>query len=155
MITIDIPGRDPLEVAHVVFDFNGTIAKDGALVSGVADCMRRLSESVSVHVLTADTFGTARDACAKTGATVETFPTGPAAPEKRAIVEALDGGVVCVGNGFNDAEMFDAAALSIVVIGGEGACAGLLAHADIVVTNPCDACDLLLNPARLKATLRW
>ena len=155
MITLEIPGRDDLRVSHVVFDFNGTIALDGKLVEGVASRMRKLADMASVHVLTADTFGTAAAECESTGAAVETFPAGAAAPEKRAIVEALAGDVVCIGNGFNDAEMFDAADLSIAILGGEGAWAGLIAHADIVVTDVCDACDLLLNPQRLKATLRW
>ncbi len=155
MIEIEIPGREALSIAHVALDFNGTIALDGALVPGVAERLLALSALAEVHVLTADTFGTAARECAGTRAQLETFPSGAAAVQKRAIVEGLSGGVACIGNGFNDAAMFDVADLSIAVVGGEGAWAGLLAHADVVTTTPLDALDLLLNPDRLKATLRW
>lgn len=155
MIRMEIPGREALSIAHVALDFNGTIALDGVLVPGVAHRLAALSTLAGVHVLTADTFGSAARECAGTNALLETFPSGAAAAQKRAIVEGLAGGVACIGNGFNDADMFDAAVLSIAVVGGEGAWAGLLAHADVVTTTPLDALDLLLNPDRLKATLRW
>jgi len=50
--------------------------------------------------------------------------------------------------------MLDQAGLAIAVIGPEGAAAGLPAVSDILVRDICEALDLLLNPARLKATLR-
>jgi soluble P-type ATPase len=50
--------------------------------------------------------------------------------------------------------MFAASALAIVVVGQEGACVKSLLAADIVVTSPLDAMDLLLRPKRLVATLR-
>lgn len=73
---------------------------------------------------------------------------------KAQIVEGLPGGVCCVGNGFNDIPMFGRAALSVAVIGHEGACGALLAQADVVVTSIDDALDLLLRKGRLTATLR-
>lgn len=60
MLTIDIPGRGALGIAHVVCDYNGTIAVDGRLVNGVAQRVRRIAEFAQVSVLTADTFGTVR-----------------------------------------------------------------------------------------------
>lgn len=50
--------------------------------------------------------------------------------------------------------MFDAAELAVAVLGREGMCAQLLAHADVLVTSPEDALDLLLKVNRLRATLR-
>lgn len=58
-----------------------------------------------------------------------------------------------VGNGANDLEMFRLAK-SICVIGREGAFGKTIANADIVVTRPEDALDLLLNSKRMTATLR-
>ena len=63
-------------------------------------------------------------------------------------------GCVCIGNGFNDIAMFGEAALSIAIMGKEGACGKLLTCADVVVTNVLDAFDLLLRTDRLRATLR-
>lgn len=155
MITIEIPGREALELTSLVLDFNGTIAVGGKLIDGVKERLVKLSDSLEIHVLTADTFGTAKAECEGTNAVVDTFPKGQASIEKEAILQSLGGGVVAVGNGFNDIQMFDAADLSIAVIEGEGACARLLMHADVVCTSINDALDLLIDPSRLKATLRW
>lgn len=154
MLTIEIPGRETLEVSHVVLDYNGTVAVDGALLPGLAERIAALKKSATVTVLTADTYGTVRAQCEPLGIAVETFPRAGAAQCKEEIVRGLSGGAVCVGNGFNDIQMFDAAALSIAVLEKEGLCAALLAHADVLVSSPLDALDLLLRPKRLCATLR-
>lgn len=36
MIRIDVPGREIIEIEHVVLDYNGTIALDGQLIEGAA-----------------------------------------------------------------------------------------------------------------------
>lgn len=155
MLTIDIPGRGVLEVCHVVCDYNGTIATDGHLADGVAQRVQRLAEFAQVSVLTADTFGTVRAQCEGLPVNVRVFDRDDANVCKASIVRELGAaGCVCIGNGFNDIAMFGEATLSIAVIGGEGACAKLLTCADVVVTSPLDAFDLLLNPNRLRATLR-
>ena len=154
MLTIEIPGRETLEISHVVLDYNGTVAVDGALLPGLAERIATLKESATVTVLTADTYGTVRAQCEPLGIAVETFPRAGAAQCKEEIVRGLSGGAAGVGNGFNDIQMFDAAALSIAVLEKEGLCAALLAHADVLVSSPLDALDLLLRPKRLCATLR-
>lgn len=154
MLSIKIPGRAPIEIHHIVLDYNGTIAVDGALLPGVAERIAELRSSVSITVLTADTYGTVRAQCDPLGIAVRTFPRASAALHKEAIVRAMGGGVLCIGNGFNDIQMFDAAALRIAVLEQEGLCAALLSHADVLVFSPLDALDLLLRPNRLCATLR-
>lgn len=154
MITFEIPGREPLQIEHVVLDYNGTIAVDGKLISGVAEKIKKLRERVSVYVLTADTYGTVEKQCGPLGVTVKKFPREGAAVCKEEIVKNLPGGAACLGNGFNDILMFDAAALSIAVVEGEGMCAALLAHADVAVTSIAAGLDLLLSGDRLRATLR-
>jgi len=47
-----------------VLDFNGTLAADGMLLPGVKDQLERLSGVLRLHVLTADTFGSAGSALA-------------------------------------------------------------------------------------------
>ena len=37
MIKIEIPGRETIEIEHVVLDYNGTIALDGRLIAGAAE----------------------------------------------------------------------------------------------------------------------
>ena len=55
MIRIDVPGRDIIEIEHVVLDYNGTIAFDGQLIEGAAWRIRELCKSAHEYVLTADT----------------------------------------------------------------------------------------------------
>lgn len=153
MIEINIPGRDTLHIEHLVLDYNGTIAVDGALIKGIQERLQRLLPHVSIHVLTADTYGTVEAQCGPLGLQVEKFPREGAAKCKKAVVEKLDN--VCVlGNGYNDIPMFDVAELAIAVLEEEGMCASLLLHADVLVKSIADGLDLLLKPDRLRATLR-
>ncbi|MGI6756225.1 MAG: ATPase P [Atopobiaceae bacterium] len=153
MITLAIPGRKTIQISHIALDFNGTIAFDGTVQPEVATQIRQLSQAVSVVVLTADTYGTARRQCAELGVDVRAF-TGEAASEKRAIVASLDGKVACVGNGFNDIAMCDAADFSVGVLDGEGMCPELLNHVDVLARSSAEALALFLNTDRLRATLR-
>jgi len=152
-LEIVIPGWErPLRIDHVVLDFNGTLAVDGRLVRGTRARLRRLAAAVDVVVLTADTFGTARRALDGLDVMVRRARSGS---EKRRLIASLDpASVAAIGNGKNDVPMLRAAALSVAVIGGEGACVDLLQVATVVVREPTEALDLLLEPRRLMATLR-
>ncbi len=155
MLEIDIPGRGALGIHHVVCDYNGTIATDGHLMEGVASRIREIAEFAQVSILTADTFGTVRAECAGLPVDVRVFDRDGASACKAAIVRELGSeGCVCIGNGFNDIAMFAEAALSIAIVGKEGACGKLLSCADVVVTSQIDAFDLLIHTGRLRATLR-
>ncbi|HBV96740.1 MAG: hypothetical protein JL50_15830 [Peptococcaceae bacterium BICA1-7] len=155
MIEIQIPGLDRITLQHIVLDFNGTLAADGELLSGVAGRLNILSRDLGVHILTADTFGTVKDACRPINGTVTILPPAAGATEKASFVRRLgETGVVAVGNGANDRLMLSTAALGILVMGVEGSSPQALAAADILVGNINDALDLLLNTKRIVATLR-
>jgi soluble P-type ATPase len=62
--------------------------------------------------------------------------------------------VAAIGNGRNDRDILEHAALAIAVVGHEGCAAETLAVADIVCSDIRDALDILTTPARLVATLR-
>lgn len=62
MLHIEIPGRAPMDIANVVFDYNGTIAVDGAVLPELRGRLKALLKLVPVYVLTADTYGTVRTA---------------------------------------------------------------------------------------------
>ncbi|MGN8690049.1 HAD family hydrolase [Atopobiaceae bacterium HCP3S3_F7] len=154
MITLAIPGRPTIQVSNVVLDYNGTIAFDGRISPKVGLLIRQLAQACDVLVLTADTYGTARRACAELGVEARTFTSGAASGEKRAIVEGLRGVTASVGNGLNDIEMCDAADFSIGVLDGEGICPALISHVDILARSSEEALALLLNTDRIRATLR-
>lgn len=155
MITTDIPGFGRLGLAHLVLDYNGTLAVDGTLLPGVADLLNALAGQLAVHVVTADTFGKAAGGLANVDCQLSVLPDGRQDKAKVDIVEQLGAAqTVSIGNGRNDALMLAASALSIAVILGEGACTASLNAADIVCTDIRAALELLTHPLRLTATLR-
>ena len=154
MLKINIPGREEMTLNHLILDYNGTIAEDGAIIESIRPRLESLSKDLSIYVITADTHGTAAQRCAGLPLQVLTFPTTQVGEIKAAEARKMEGGVVTIGNGFNDIQMSDAADLSICVMGKEGCCCALLSHCDVVVTSIDDALDLLCKPNRLRATLR-
>ena len=155
MISIDIPGFRQLELAHLVLDYNGTLALDGTLLPGVSKLLAELAPSIRIHVITADTFGLARVQLATLPVTLAVTPADAQADAKRQFVSELGAdSVVAIGNGRNDRKMLEAAALGIALVQREGGAAQTLVASDVVCTNIIDALELLRHPKRLLATLR-
>jgi P-type E1-E2 ATPase len=155
VINIDVPGFGPLQLEHLVLDFNGTLAVDGELLPRVAERLGALGSRLSIHVLTADTHGTAARALAGVACSLAIAPPSGQAEAKRRFVEALGAEhVVAIGNGRNDRLMLEAARVGIAVVQAEGGSPHALAAADLVVPTIADALDLLVHPLRLVATLR-
>lgn len=154
MLKIQIPGRDELILSHLILDYNGTIAQDGEIIESIRPRLAELAEDLSIYVITADTHGTAAKKCEGLPLQVLTYPTTEVGRIKAEEARKLSGGVITIGNGYNDIQMSDVADLSICVIGKEGCCGALLMHCDVVVTSIDDALDLLLKTGRLRATLR-
>lgn len=151
MIRIEIPGRDPIELTHAVFDFNGTLAKDGVVSASVLDRLARIGQSLDVVVATADTFGTAAKTFGEANIALEIVSDGR---DKERLVQQWPNAVAAVGNGANDVKMFLASALAICIVGPEGASAAAVQAADIVASSMESGLDLLLNPKRVVASLR-
>lgn len=155
MLEIDIPGYGCLRLGHLVMDYNGTLALDGGLVSGAEERLIRLSPSLDLHVVTADTHGGAQRFLKDLPCRLQILPSDHQAEAKSAYVAELGAEtVVAIGNGRNDRLMLRAAALGIGVILNEGAYCATLADADMICTSIADALDLLLSPLRLVAGLR-
>jgi soluble P-type ATPase len=155
MFEVSIPGFAVLRLKHLVLDYNGTLALDGELLPGVDERLRRLADSMTLHVVTADTFGTAGARLAHLPCELVVLPGDGQAQAKRSYVERLGASqAACIGNGRNDRLMLAAAALGIAVVQAEGASAEAVAAADVVAPDIRTALDLLLHPQRLVATLR-
>lgn len=155
MWSADIPGFGALRLAHLVLDYNGTLAVDGRLMPGVKPRLDRLAASLALHVITADTFGKARGSLRGVECSLEILERGGEDRSKAALVRRLGASrVACVGNGRNDRLMLRVAKLGIATMQREGAALEAVQAADIVVHDVRDALDLLLEPRRLIATLR-
>jgi soluble P-type ATPase len=150
-VFLELPGgRSAFQ--RLVLDYTGTLSKDGRLLPGVAERLDGLAESLSITVLTADTFGTAREQLATLPVEVRLITDGK---EKALVVEEMGPeSVIAIGNGRNDVPMMEVAGLAIAVLGPEGAAGAILRSADVVTRDIGDALDLILSPLRLKATLR-
>lgn len=121
MIMIDIAGCKSIGIKNVVFDFNGTIAKDGVLIDEIGEKIEELShKNVDIFIVTADTNGTVTKQCSGLPVTVEIFNKENVSQDKKKIVEKLGYDMtVTIGNGRNDIEMFKNCIISIAIIGKE------------------------------------
>ena len=150
MISIDVPGFGPLELKHLVLDYNGTIAFDGNLIDGVDKMLQELTTSLSIHILTADTFGTVKEKYADTSCRIIVLPNHRQDIGKRDYVASIGPeATVSIGNGRIDRLMLSLSRLGIAVVLGEGAAVETIQSADIVCTDILSALSL-----RLVATLR-
>lgn len=160
MIRIDIPGFGSREITTVVTDYTGTHAFAGRLRSAVRTRLLGLARQAEIHVLTSDTFGTAERELGDLPVTLHLLAGDKHDEQKRAFVLENDPGhMAAFGNGNNDRLMLeavrDAGGLSIAVDNGEGCAVAALLAAQVFVHGSENALDLLLNPNRCKATLRF
>ncbi len=155
MIEIKIPGSKTLWLEHLVLDYNGTIAFDGELMDGVKECLAELSQKLTIYVITADTFGSVKNALKDINCTLAVIPLDRQDVAKLEYVKSLGyDKTVSMGNGLNDRLMLKATALGIAIVSGEGAAFETMASADVVCTDILSALSLLIHPLRLMATLR-
>jgi len=155
LIEINIPGWGNLGIENIVIDLNGTIAMDGKIPPQVKEKILILSQRVNIHILTADTQGTATEE-------VRDIPVAlikiSEEKSKEAKFESLKNlnpeSTVVIGNGNNDQLILKEAALGIIVLGDEGMSISAMKNADVIVKDVSNALDLFLKPKRLIATLR-
>lgn len=157
MLHIDIPGFGNLEISHLLLDYNGTLAVEGHLIKRVASELMTMIEEfqLQIHIITGDTFGTAKEELADLDCHLTILPSVNQAAAKVNYLHQLQSEkVIAIGNGKNDKQMLKEAAIGIAIVGEEGAASETVMAADIVVSNILHAFELLKNPQRLIATLR-
>lgn len=155
MIEIDVPGSGLVSLAHLVSDFTGTLSFDGKLIPGVKDRLNELSAALTIHVITSDTFGTARQELKEVNCEVHVLDGDGHGKQKKEYVDKLGpAAVIAFGNGRNDREMLAAAGIGVAVVEREGCAVEALTAADLQIAGINNGLDLLLHPKRLKATLR-
>lgn len=155
MITVDVPGFKNLQLKHLVLDFNGTLAVDGIIEDGVKATLNKLSEDLDIYVVTADTFGKAKNALQGVNCRLTILGQGQQDQAKLSFTQSLGfSSTACIGNGRNDRLMIREAALGIAVILDEGVSGQCIMAANIVCKDIFSALDLLKSPLRMTATLR-
>jgi len=114
---------------------------------------------VDLHIVTADSFDTAERELAGIAIPYK-LRTARHDIEKADYLSQFDlRHVAAFGNGNNDRLMLKAVkegdGLAIAVDNGEGCAMDAMRNADVFVVGAANALDLLLDPVRLKATLRF
>jgi soluble P-type ATPase len=111
---------------------------------------------MKIHILTADTFGKVMAELEGINCEIHILTGENQDVQKEEYVAKLGAeNVVAFGNGNNDRRMLKAARIGIAVSEGEGCAVDAIIAAKIHVRSAVEGLDLLLNPKRLKATLRF
>jgi len=155
MIEVAIPGYKSVEIKHAVLDYNGTIACDGKILKGVREAFEILSDKLQIYIVTADTFGKAKNELSNMPVSLSVLSQSNQAGKKLDYINNLGAEfTVCIGNGRNDRKMLKKAVIGIALIQEEGASVDTLLAADIICKDILSALKLLVNTKRLIATLR-
>ena len=156
MIEYSIPGHKNIRAEYLVLDYNGTLAVDGVLIPGVRDMLNRIAARLEVHVITADTFGMSGVQLEGAECRLSILEPGGQDLQKSRYISALGPDkVIAVGNGRNDSLMLKEAAVGIAILQAEGAAAATLMNSDIICASVLDAFEIILNPLRMIAALRF
>ena len=155
MLELDIPNFGAITIQHLVCDYNGTLAVDGRLPTSVKEQLNRIAELVTVHVITADTFGLAQRQLLDVNCTLTILPKEDQSAAKQDYVQRLGAEqTVAIGNGRNDRLMLQTAVIGIAVLLDEGAAIQTIQSADILCPGIHEALAYFEEPRRLIATLR-
>lgn len=160
-ILINIPGLGDRAIQTVICDYTGTLSCRGKLPPSVKGLLSELTTRVDLHILTADSYGTADSELI--GIVVPYHlrkEDGQQDAEKREYVEqfALQH-VAALGNGNNDRQLLkrvkEAGGIAIAVDNGEGCAIDAVMNSHLVIVGAVHALTLLLEPQACKATLRF
>lgn len=152
----EIPNYKRLEIENILLDINGTIQFSGKISEELKQKIIELKQKFQIILISADTRGNLKEIASELGVNYEKLTKKRSEREqKEKIVEKYNKeNTIAIGNGNNDELMLKKAALGIAIIGSEGASIKAITSADIIVTNPIDAIDLILEEKKLIATLR-
>ena len=145
-----------LKLEYSVSDYNGTLALNGKMPEETKQRLSLIANSLKIIVLTSDEFGKAAEELKGVNCELKIIEEREMDIQKAEFVKKLGAEkVVALGNGMNDRKMLKVAGLGIAVLGSEGASSQALAASDIQVASACIGLDLLLNPRRVRATLKY
>ncbi|MFN3411623.1 MAG: HAD family hydrolase [Exilispira sp.] len=156
MIDIFIPGFGQVVLKYFVSDYTGTLSIDGFLINGIKSKIMELSKILEIHILTADTFSKAKEQLENLPVKLVVLKGKRLDIQKRNYIKKLGTeNVFACGNGKNDRLMLKFAKISAAVCINEGCAIDSVKNSKIICKSPIDAMDLILNPKRLIATLRF
>lgn len=130
MITITLPRTETIQLEHLIFDVNGTLAVDGHLIKDVWAIIQSLQKKIQIHLLTADTHGKQAKIDKQLDIKAVRIKKGQEAEQKAQYINLLRSQrTAAVGQGANDRLMLKEARIGICVISNEGTAAATLMEA--------------------------
>jgi soluble P-type ATPase len=155
-VSIEIPGLGPRKFSTILSDYTGTLSVDGKLTAGVREALLELATRLDIHVLTANTFGTAEEELRGIPLDMKSLK-GPGTDhdvQKRQFLSGFNAReVIALGNGNNDRLLLKAVkeggGLSIAVDNGEGCAVDSIQSANVFIHGASKALDLFTS------ALRW
>lgn len=156
MIDVKIPGYGNLHIENVLMDYNGTIAASGSFIPDLKETILKLSKKVNLYVITADTFGTVSKELENLPIEIIKIKKNNERREKlEALKKLRPEKTIAFGNGNNDTLILNESAVGICIIGDEGSSKEAVMAADVIIGNIEKGLELLVEPNKLKATLRY
>ncbi len=151
-VKIKLPGRGLTEIKNIVFDFNGTLAKNGRLTDDAKGLIEEFQSCINIYIATSDTFGNAREELKGLKVNIVNTKTGA---EKLAHIMKLGyTNTIAVGNGNNDILMLKKAVVGICISGLDGTTPECISNANIVINDIKKIAYLLENQDLIFSILR-
>jgi len=154
-MVINVPETGKYEIENIVFDYNGTIAINGDIISGILEKIVKLTESFNVTIITADTFNTVRKAFEGTDVNVHIIDNENGTIQKKLFIEEIGSNkTIVLGNGRNDELMLKEAIISVAILNDEGVSLKALNNADFLLKDINHFFEMIEEPKKLVAILR-
>ena len=154
-MVINVPETGKYEIENIVFDYNGTIAINGEIISGILEKIVKLTEVFNVAIITADTFNTVRKAFKNTNVNIHIIDNENGTIQKKEFIKNIGSNkTIALGNGRNDQLMLKEAIISIAILNDEGVSLKALNNADFLLKDINHFFEMIEEPKKLIAILR-
>jgi len=154
-MVINVPETGKYEIENIVFDYNGTIAINGEIISGILEKIVKLTEVFNVAIITADTFNTVRKAFKNTNVNIHIIDNENGMIQKKEFIKNIGSNkTIALGNGRNDELMLKEAIISVAILNNEGVSLKALNSADFLLKDINHFFEMIEEPKKLIAILR-
>ncbi len=154
-MVINVPETGKYEIENIVFDYNGTIAINGEIISGILEKIVKLTEVFNVAIITADTFNTVRKAFKNTNVNIHIIDNENGMIQKKEFIKNIGSNkTIALGNGRNDELMLKESIISVAILNDEGVSLKALNSADFLLKDINHFFEMIEEPKKLIAILR-
>jgi len=159
-VTLKVAGFGDRHITTLVSDYDGTLSCQGEVTEEIKSRLLRLADSVDIHILTADRKAKSNDCFGRMPVVIHILSSKDQDVQKRNYLQNFTPSNVAVfGNGNNDRLLLQLVknngGLCVAIDNGEGCSIEALLNSHLLVHGAVQALDVLLDPDRFSATLRY